>query len=333
VKVLIVGQDEVPRLLPMPECIAAMQQAFAALARGEALNPLRQVVALRAGHGVLASMPAEAGHLGVAGLKAITVVPGNHATPLDSHQGVVLLFEAEHGRLLAVVDATSLTAIRTAAVSGLATRLLAREDAGDLAILGSGVQARTHLEAMALVRRLRRVRVFSRQPARLEAFAKAASARHALPVEATASARDAVLGADIVCSVTSSPVPVLKGEWLAAGAHVNAVGASLPSCRELDTAAVARASLFVDRRESALSEAGDFLFPKQEGVIGDDHIKGEIGELLLGRVTGRRSQDEVTLFKSLGLAVEDVAAAHLVYQRADDDGSGTWLDLGGSRRA
>jgi len=330
-KVLIVSQPEVGRLLPMAECIAAMAEALAALARGEAVLPLRQVVRLPDGRGVLGAMPAYVGPLGVVGLKAITVFPGNHGTELDSHQGAVLLFEAGRGRLLAVMDATSITAIRTAAVSGVATRLLAREDAGDLAILGTGVQAGTHLEAMGLVRPLRRVRVFSRDPGRVRAFAERASKRHGIAVEPAATARDAVAGADIVCTVTSSAEPVLKGEWIAPGAHVNAVGACMPACRELDTAAVVRSRLFVDRRESALGEAGDVLIPKREGAIGDDHIQGEIGEVLLGRAPGRRSREEVTLFESLGLAVEDVASAHVVYRNAVATGGGTWVELGGAR--
>jgi ornithine cyclodeaminase len=332
-KVLLVSQAEVPRLLPMRGCIDAMGEALAALARGEVVLPLRQVVRLPDGSGLLASMPVHAGHLGLAGLKAITVFPGNHGTELDSHQGAVLLFEAARGRLLAVMDATSITAIRTAAVSAVATRRLAREDAGDLAILGTGVQARTHLEAMGLVRPLRRVRVFSRDAGRARAFAEQAAKRHGIAVEAAVSARQAVAGADIVCTVTSSREPVLLGDWLAPGAHVNAVGACIPTCRELDTAAVARSRLFVDRRESALHEAGDLLIPKREGAIGDDHILAEIGEVLEGRAPGRRSGDEVTLFKSLGLAVEDVAAAHVILENAAASGAGTWVELGGIRDA
>jgi ornithine cyclodeaminase len=331
VKVLVVNQAEVTRLLPMGECIEAMGRALLALARDEVVLPLRQVVRLPDGSGVLASMPAVAGHIGALGLKCITVFPGNHGTELDAHQGAVLLFEASRGRLLAVMDATAITAIRTAAVSALATRLLAREDAGDLAILGSGVQARTHLKALSLVRPLRRVRAWSRDPRRVGAFAEDAAKRLGIAVEPAGSARQAVEGADLVCTTTSSREPVLAGEWIAPGAHVNAVGASIPTSRELDSAAVARARLFVDRRESALNEAGDVLVPRREGAIGDDHIQGEIGELLAGRVPGRRSRDEVTLFKSLGLAVEDVASAHLIHANATAAGAGTWVELGGGR--
>jgi ornithine cyclodeaminase/alanine dehydrogenase-like protein (mu-crystallin family) len=200
-----------------------------------------------------------------------------------------------------------------------------------LALLGSGVQAATHLEAMRHARPIERVRVWSRTPSRLNAFAQRASERHGLPVEACASAREAVEGADIVCTTTASREPVLLGEWLAAGTHINAVGASLPTARELDSSAMARARLIVDRRESALNEAGDFLLARREGAIGDDHIRGELGELLLGRVIGRTSKEEITLFKSLGLAIEDVAAAQHIYRRAKETGLGTWVELGGMR--
>jgi ornithine cyclodeaminase/alanine dehydrogenase-like protein (mu-crystallin family) len=332
-QVLIVNQAEVARLLPMEACMEAMAEALRSVSRDESVLPLRQVIMLPDRKGAFAAMPAYLGSPAAIGLKSITVFPGNHGTELDSHQGAVLLFETKRGSLLAVMDASSITAIRTAAVSGVATRLLARADAGDLALLGTGVQALTHLEAMAHARRLRRVRAWSRSPERVRAFAKRAGRSLGLEVEAAGSAQEAVQGADLVCTVTSSREPVLKGEWLAPGAHVNAVGASLATARELDTAAVARAGFFVDRRESALNEAGDFLIPRREGAIDDRHIRGELGELLLGSCRGRQSESEVTVFKSLGLAVEDVAAARLIYDNAIAAGAGTHVELGGARDA
>ncbi len=329
--VLVLNQSDVAQLLPMRECIDVMADAFSALAQGDAILPLRQVLRLPDGKSAFAVMPAYVGAPKAVGAKVITVFPDNHGTKLDSHQGAVLLFEAEHGSLLAVMDASSITAIRTAAVSGLATRLLAREGAAEVAILGTGVQARTHLEAMCAVRPVRRVRVWSRNAGAVREFANRESKHHRIPVEPASSARTAVEGAEIVCTVTASREPVLAGEWLAEGAHVNAVGGSLPFARELDTAAVARGRLYVDRRESALNEAGDFLIPKREGAIGDDHIVGELGELVLGRIPGRRTESEVTIFKSLGLAVEDVAAARFLYERARDAGKGTRVQLGGER--
>jgi ornithine cyclodeaminase len=266
------------------------------------------------------------------GLKAITVFPGNEGTQFDSHQGVVLLFDNDHGRLLAIMDASSITAIRTAAVSGVATRALAREDASDLALLGTGVQAMTHLEAMLLARRIRRIRAWSPHEASVARFVARAGERFGVAVEPATSAQAAVAGADLICTVTSSREPILHGAWIAPGAHVNAVGSSVRTSRELDSDAVRRAALFVDRRESALNEAGDFLVPRSEGIIGDDHIRAELGEVLDGRHPGRGSAEEVTVFKSLGLAVEDVASAHHIHQAAQRPGAGTWVELGGERR-
>jgi alanine dehydrogenase len=328
---LVLSESDVTRLLSMRECIDVMETALRTLAEGDAILPLRQVLRLPDGKSAFAVMPAYVGAPKALGAKVITVFPDNHGTSLDSHQGAVLLFEAEHGQLVAVMDASSITAIRTAAVSGLATRLLARRDATEVAVLGTGVQARTHLEAMCAVRPVKRARVWSRNAGAVLEFAARESGLRGVMVEPARSAREAVEGAEIVCTVTSSREPVLAGEWLATGTHVNAVGASLPFARELDTAAVARGRLYVDRRESALNEAGDFLIPKREGAIGDDHIVGELGELVLGRIPGRRSESEVTIFKSLGLAVEDVAAAHFLYERARRDGRGTSVELGGSR--
>lgn len=330
-EILIVNQSEVTALLPMAECIEAMDGALRALAEGDALLPLRTIVRLPDGQSAFGAMPAYLGRPAALGIKVITVFPGNDGTALDSHQGAVLLFDVDTGRLLAVMDASAITAIRTAAVSGVATRALARDDASVLAMLGAGVQAMTHVEAMCLVRPIARVRVWSRSAERARRFARQASARFGVEIEPVASAALAVDGADVVCTTTASREPVLRGEWLAPGAHVNAVGASLASARELDTEAVRRARLYVDRRESTLNEAGDFLVPKREGAIGDDHIVGELGDVLLDRVAGRRTPTEITLFKSLGLAVEDVAAAHHVYARAAAAGAGTRVELGGER--
>ncbi|MBI3242124.1 MAG: ornithine cyclodeaminase family protein [Chloroflexi bacterium] len=332
-QVLVINQSEVPQLLPMNECMAVMADALKTLGQGNAILPLRPVMWLPEKVGALGMMPSYLGDIQSFGLKVVSVFPGNHGTEYDSHQGAVMVFEAKHGRLLAIVDASSITGIRTAAVTGVATQLLAREDAGDLAILGSGVQAQTHLEAMMLARKIRRVRVWSRNADHARQFAERESKRRGLSIEVMGTVKEAVMGADIICATTASPTPILLGEWIGPGAHVNAVGSSVAFTRELDTAAVAKSKLFVDRRESTLNEAGDFLFPKKEGAIGDDHIKGEIGEILLGKVKGRESADEITLFKSLGLAIEDLASAHHVYKKALEKGVGLSVELGGSRHA
>jgi len=331
---LFVNHDDVLALLPMAECIDAMTDALRTLARGGALLPLRQVVRLPDGRNAFALMPAALNDPSALGAKIITVFPGNDATPYDSHQGAVLLFDTEYGRLIGILDASTITALRTAAVTAVATRLLAREDARTLALLGAGVQAETHLESIGLVRRIDEVRVWSRSGDRARRFADryAAAGKRIVVCQ---SAREAAEGADVVCTITSSREPVLFGEWLAPGTHVNAVGASLATSRELDSAAVVKSRLYVDRRESTVNEGGDFLVPKREGLIGDDHIVGEIGELLIEppRIPGRRSADEITLFKSLGLAIEDVAAARRIYDRALAAGAGRWLELGGLRDA
>ena len=328
---LILTQPEVRRLLPMRACMDLMAEALRSLGRGEGINPLRSAMRLPEERGILGLMPGMSGSPPALGLKVVTVFPGNHGTPYDAHQGLVVLFDTQYGLPTAILDASEVTAIRTAAVSGVATELLAREDATELAILGSGVQARTHLEAMLEARPFQRARVYSPTEANRRAFAERESERHGIAVEAVASAEDAARDADVICTVTSAREPVLKGAWIAPGTHVNAAGSSVKFTRELDTEAVVRSRLFVDRRESTVNEAGDFLFPKDEGAIDDAHIVGEIGEILLAEVAGRESAEEITLFKSLGLAVEDLVSAHYVLERARAEGVGVSVPLGGLR--
>ena len=331
--VRVVSDSEVRTLLPVADCVEVMAEALATLARGDAVLPLRSMVWLPDRRGLLGMMPAYLGDPRAIGIKVVTVMPGNHGTEFDAHQGAVLVFGTENGSLEAIVDASSITAIRTAAVSALATRVLAREDAGDLAILGSGTQAGTHLEAMRAVRPIRRVRVWSRSSDNARRFAERASARHGIEVEPCPTAEAAVAGADLICTTTASREPVLRGEWLAPGAHVNAVGAVGADARELDTEAIRRSRLVVDRRESAMNEAGEFVLAKAEGAIGDDHIVGELGELVTGVVSGRTSPEEITVFRSLGIAVEDLAAAQTIHRRAIERGVGIVVDLGGGSHA
>jgi ornithine cyclodeaminase len=311
----------------MDECIDVVAHALAALSQDESVNPLRSLVRFPNGAGLLGLMPAVTRSPPVSGIKILTVMPDNEGTPYDSHQGAVMLFELEHGRPLAIVDASAITAIRTAAASGVATRLLAREGADRLTILGSGVQAGSHLDAMRVVRPIAAAVVYSRSEDHARAFAAEHSDRCDIRIDVALSAREAVDGADVICTTTSAREPVLYGEWLSPGAHINAVGACFPAARELDTGAVVRSRLFVDCRESALNEAGDFLIPKAEGAIDDDHIVGEIGELVSGRIKGRSAPDQITLFKSLGVAVEDLAAAYHAYQKALDTDRGREIDL------
>ncbi|HEU4766491.1 MAG TPA: ornithine cyclodeaminase family protein [Pyrinomonadaceae bacterium] len=327
-KILILNHDEVVRLLPMSDCIAVMRDALIKLANGEVHQPLRTIVRPAGAAGVMGLMPSYiAGDQPAYGLKTVCVFPGNPAAGKDAHQGAVMLFSAETGELLALMNASAITAIRTAAVSGVATDLLAREDASELAIIGAGVQARTHLLAMAEVRKISRCRVASRTAEHARQFVDEMSSLVPFPLEAVASVEEAVRRADVIALVTNAKEPVVSRKWIAPGAHLNVVGSSTPHAREVDTATMAASALFVDRRESTVNEAGDYLFAAREGAIGPDHIRGELGEVLTREKPGRTSPEEITLFKSLGLAVEDLASAKYLYRKAKELNAGTWVDF------
>jgi ornithine cyclodeaminase len=327
-KVLILSETDVEQLLPMAECISVMEDALIALVCGAAHQPLRTIFRPPDVKGVLAMMPTfRESKTPMFGLKAICVFPGNATIGKDAHQGGVLLFDGRDGELLALVNASAITAIRTAAVSALATRLLAREDAGDLAIIGAGVQARTHLTAMACVRKITRARIVARRLENAQKFAHEMQPQFPSLIEPVESAEAAVRGADIIVTVTNSREPVLQREWISPGAHINAVGTFSPKARELDTATIVDASLFVDRRESALNEAGDYLIAAQEGAIGPEHIRAELGDILTSAHPGRTSPEEITIFKSLGLAIEDLAAAAYVYQKARSQDAGSSVEF------
>ncbi len=327
-KILILNHDEVVQLLPMKECIAAMREALIKLAAGEVHQPLRTIVRPPGAAGVMGLMPSYvSGNEAAYGLKTVCVFPGNPSIGKDAHQGAVLLFSAETGELLALMNASAITAIRTAAVSGVATDLLAREDARKLAIVGAGVQARTHLAAISHVRSIERCRVVSRTVEHAKVFAREMSGSVPFTIDVVSTVEEALDGADLVATVTNAKEPVVKREWIADGAHLNVVGSSTPHAREVDTATIAASSLFVDRRESTLNEAGDYLFAAREGAIGPDHIRGELGEVLSGEKPGRTSSEEITMFKSLGLAVEDLASANYLYRKAKELNTGTWLEF------
>ena len=315
-QVRVLDEHDVRRLLPMADCIEAMDGALRSLARGEVYNPLRPVFRPPNEPSLMGLMPAHrGGDAAWWSLKALTIVPGNSSRGLDTHQAFDALFDGESGESRALMNAVGITAIRTAAVSGVATRLLARENVKTLAILGSGTQALSHLDAMHAVRSFDRVVMWS------------ASGRSLDGAERVETAEEAVRDADVICTTTASPEPIVKRDWLKPGVHINGVGSSIPTARELDSQTMVDASLFVDRRESTLNEAGDFLIPQREGLIGSDHIRAELGEILLGTAAGRTSDDEITLFKSLGIGVEDLAAGELVLQRAEAENAGTVVSL------
>jgi ornithine cyclodeaminase/alanine dehydrogenase-like protein (mu-crystallin family) len=321
--VLILNANEVERLLDMPGCMAAMEEALVSLARGDFHLPLRPIVQPPGEPHFLGLMPTfRGGERPLYALKTVAIFPGNPARGLDPHQGTVTLYDGETGEVLAVMNASPITAIRTAAVSGLATRALAREDARVLAVIGAGHQAHPHLAAMLEARQFEDIRI----SARTRESAERLAAEWPL-ARAVDSNEEAVHEADVICTVTQSAEPVLQYEWLSPGAHVNAVGACLPHTRELDTATVVHSSFFTDRRESCVNEAGDYVIPLGEGAIADGHIKAELGEVLAGTAPGRESRDEITVFESLGLAVEDLAAAEYLVRRARETGAGTELEF------
>jgi ornithine cyclodeaminase len=299
----------------MPACITIMETMFRDLAEGRILQPLRSLMWLPDHSGILGMMPGYAEGPNIIGIKLITVFHANGSAGLPSHQGVVILFEATHGQPLVILDAAELTAIRTAAASALATRLLARKEAKTLAVIGTGEQAARHIESISLVRPIDTVYLWGRNPAHARALEDKLKNRYPIQIAATAEA--AVESADILCAVTAAAQPVVEGRWLKPGTHLNVVGSCTPNKREVDTDAICRSLLFTDRYESLFREAGDFLIPHTEGAITEAHVKGELGEVLTGKKTGRSNDGDITLFKSLGIAAEDLYSAWHIYKALD----------------
>jgi ornithine cyclodeaminase len=333
VKILVLAGRHVHELLGYRECAELMREALAELAGGRIQQPLRTIVRPRDAAGIMALMPsyAPADDSGAGyGLKAICISPGNPALGKDAHQGGVLLFAAATGEPLALVNASAVTEIRTAATSAVATSLLARPAAAELAVIGTGVQAAAHARAIAATRPLTGIRIASRDLARAREVATALAGELSVPVTAYDAVPQAVAGAGIVVTATSSPRPVLRRAWLSAGTHVNAVGACVPADREIDTDTMAEAAIFADSRDSVRNEAGDYLLARQDLAAAGRElspVRAELGELLLGTAPGRAGDDEITVFESLGLAAEDLAAARYVYIQARRQGVGTSADF------
>lgn len=323
----LLTEAQVAALLPMADLIAAMEGALVRFSSGEVLQPVRSVLTVGPQQAYFGLMPAYVGAAGQLGAKIVTVFGDNATRGLPSHLATILLLDADTGALVALMDGRYITEARTAAVSAVSVRHMARAEASTLAILGTGVQARSHLEALALVRPLRDVRVWSPKAASRERFVADMSGHVPAVITAAGSAEAAVRGADVVVLVTSSPTPVVDDAWVAPGAHVISVGACRPTQREMAPALVARGYLVVDSRAAALVESGDVVQGISEGRFTAAHVAGELGEVAAGRVPGRRDAAEVTIFKSLGMAVEDVVAADLVLQRARMAGAGTELVL------
>jgi ornithine cyclodeaminase/alanine dehydrogenase-like protein (mu-crystallin family) len=321
----LLTEAQVKSLLPVPDLVAAMESAVARFSAGEVVQPMRNVLMVGPRRGYYGVMPAFIGQPPTLGTKIVTVFNDNHRRGLPSHLATILLMDPETGALTAILDGRYITEARTAAVSAVSARHLARADAATLAIIGSGVQARSHLEALAEVRPLTHVRIWSPREASRQRFVAEMQGRVGARLEAADTAEAAVSGADLVVLVTSSPTPVVEDQWIAPGTHVVSVGACRPDHREMAPALVARGRVFVDSRAAALVESGDIVQGIAEGRFEAGHVVGELGELVLGRIPGRTDADQVTIFKSLGMAVEDVAAADLVLQRAIETGAGATL--------
>ena len=312
---VLLTEADVRAVLSMEDLIAAMENALERFSAGAVRQPLRSVVEA-GGHGFYGVMPAYLEQPPALGTKLVSVYHGNLARGLTSHLATIVLHDPETGELQAVMDGRYITEARTAAVSAASARHLARSDARVLAILGTGVQARSHVEALSRVHAFGETRIWGRTAERAAALATELAPSIRGRIAAVPSVRDAVDGADVIALVTASTEPVLRREWVAAGAHVCAVGACRPTQREMDTALVKEARLFVDSRAGALAEAGDIVIPIAEGAFDAAHIAAELGDVFAGRAAGRRNATEITIFKSLGMAVEDVAAARLAFERA-----------------
>ncbi len=324
---ILLTERDVRALLPMADLIAAMEQALAAYSARQVAQPVRTVLPFGPERSYFGVMPASLDEPPAVGAKLVTVCHGNHARGLPSHLATIVLLDPETGALAAVLDGRYITEARTAAVSAVSVKHLARPDAGVLALVGSGVQARGHLRALAEVRRLSETRVWSPRADHRSAFARQMQAEMQTPVRATDSVAEAVRGADLIVLATSSPEPVIDDMDVADGAHVCGVGACRPDEAEMPAALVARGRVYVDSRAGALSEAGDLLLPLKAGIIDEGHLAGELGDVVGGAAAGRMTPGDVTIFKSLGMAVEDITAAHLVLERARAQGRGTSFDF------
>jgi ornithine cyclodeaminase len=319
----IIGSDLVRELLDMDGAIAAMREAFVAVSSGRAAQPLRSMVTAEGVQGILGLMPgAFAAPDPALGIKVVSIFEGNFGGTLGTHQGAILIFSPADGRLEAVIDAREVTVIRTAAASAVATDALARADSRRLTLLGYGEQAASHLDALRRVRPISNVVVWGRSPERAQAFAAEHRKATGLPIQVAASVEAAVAGADIVCTLTAAKDPILVGRWIEPGTHVNAVGSSVPSAAEIDNGLVAKARVFADYAFSAAALGGELKRAKLAGAISETHIVGEVGAVLTGALQGRRSPEEITLFKSLGMAAEDLAAARLILKQAEERGLG-----------
>ena len=326
-KILVLNRSDLERVLAVDECIDAMRAALIAFSTGRAIQPVRLSVRFH-DTGLLRSMPAWLDDGPALGVKSITNFPGNDARGLAPILATFLLLDAETGATISIMDGTYLTEVRTAAASAAATLALAGPDSTRLALLGAGVQARSHLAALAAVLPLERVRVASRTLESAERFAAGQADRYpGISFEAARSPAAAISDADVVCTVSSSREPLVAAEAVPAGCHINAVGSHSPGAREIDGETMRLARVIVDSREANLTECGDCLIPIEEGLFGPEHVSDELGQVLAGLVPGRTDDGQVTIYQSCGIAVQDVAAGRLAYEKARSAGVGVEVDL------
>jgi len=323
---LLLSEKDVAALVNMPAVLDLTEGALRALSAGQVNQPVRAVSVIAPESAFMAAMPAYLHHPPALGTKLVTVFPHNKARGISTHLAVIALNDPHTGAVLALLDGRLITEMRTAAASAVATRAMANPAARVLALLGAGAQAESHLEAIALVRPLQQVYVWNRSAERAAHFAQK-MAHLGIPITIAPNAQAAVAQADIIATVSAASEPILKAAWLKSGVHINAVGSARPNMRELDSATLQAAYLIVDKREAALQEAGDILIPMQENAITADAIRGELGEVVAGGVVARPSTEAITLFKSLGQAVEDVAVARWVYEEALRRGLGVVFDF------
>jgi ornithine cyclodeaminase/alanine dehydrogenase-like protein (mu-crystallin family) len=311
-----IDREEVARLLTYDVCIPLVRDAMIAFSAGETKQLLRSIIPLAHGH-LFGIMPGALGTTKAFGAKLISIFPENAAQGMQSHQGVIVLFEPDTGAPVSVVHAGEVTAIRTAAASAVATDALARKDATRLAILGTGEQAATHARAIAKVRALESIIIWGRSPQRAHALSEKMRAELTLPIAVATTVQQAVAQADIVCTVTAASESILQSEWVQPGTHINVVGSSHAGPAEIDNALVARARFFADSHEGVLNQGAEFLRAKQAGLIDDRHILAEIGQVLAGKAEGRRTRDDITIYKSLGHIVQDLASAWWLYTQPE----------------
>ncbi len=324
---LILSLDDVKSVLAMGPCIDAVEEAFRQYSLGNVVQPTRPTIKIAAHRALINAMPAYIGGVEALGVKWVGGYLGNPALGLPVVQAIIILNDGTNMSPLAVMNGTYITAVRTGAAAGVATRYLVRADAATAGIIGAGVQAKTQLEAVCAVRPITSARVYDVFPEAAAKFAVEMSARLGITVTAAATAEEAVRGADVICTASTSKTPVVLGEWLKPGAHINGIGSHSTDARELDTACVVRSRVIVDTIDAAMAEAGDILMPIAEGAITADHIAGELGDVITGKIPGRSSETEITLFKSQGLAIQDVATAQLVYKAAVAQGIGIQVNL------